>query len=131
MSKTIITYGTFSFLHHGHIRLLRKAKKMGDYLIVGLSTDNFNKIKGKTCLQTYKQRKEVLEGIKYIDKIIPEKNWSQKAKDIKKYKAQMVMGSDWEDKFDEYGCIYLPRTKGISTTILRKGYEIQGIKIST
>lgn len=118
--QKIITYGTFSFLHHGHIRLLKKAKAKGDYLIVALSTDNFNKLKGKKCLQTYQQRKEVLESVKYVDEIIPERNWEQKAKDIKKYKAQMVMGSDWEDKFDEYGCIYLPRTRGVSTTLLRK-----------
>lgn len=90
---------------------------MGDYLIVALSTDEFNKLKGKQSIQTYEQRKEVLESIKYIDEIIPEENWEQKAQDTKD--AQMVMGSDWRGKFDEYGCIYLPRTKGISSTKLK------------
>ncbi len=121
MSKrTIITYGSFDLLHHGHIRLLRRAKAMGDYLIVGLSTDKFNALKGKKSVLTYKQRKEILEAIRYVDRVIPEKCWSQKAKDIKTFKAKMVMGSDWRGKFDEYGCVYLPRTRSISTTKIKK-----------
>ena len=113
----IITYGTYDLFHYGHARLLKKAKEMGKHLKVALSTDEFNALKGKKAIQTYEQRKEVLESIKYIDEIIPETNWQQKAKDTKE--AQMVMGSDWQGKFDEYGCIYLPRTEGISSTKLK------------
>jgi len=118
--QKIITYGSYDLFHYGHARLLKRAKAMGDYLIVGLSTDSFNREKGKKSLQTYAQRKEVLESIKYIDEIIPERNWNQKMKDINKYKAQFVMGDDWKGKFDELGCKYIPRTKGISSTELKK-----------
>jgi|SRR6185369_8175143 len=117
--RVIITYGTFDLFHYGHARLLKRAKKRCDYLIVALSTDKFNALKGKKSIQTYLQRKEVLESIKYIDEIIPERNWSQKGRDLKKYGAQMVMGSDWKGKFDNYNCIYFPRTEGISSTLLK------------
>ena len=125
--KTIITYGTFDLIHHGHIRIFKKAKALGDYLIVGLSTDNFNKIKGKESILNYLQRKEILESIKYIDKVIPERNWNQKINDIKKYKVDVfTMGGDWRDKFNflkKYCEVkYLPRTKNISTSLLKKIY---------
>jgi glycerol-3-phosphate cytidylyltransferase len=123
--KRVITYGTYDLLHVGHINLLKRAKALGDYLIVGLSTDEFNRIKNKDCFLPYAQRKAVLEAIKYVDKVIPEENWEQKIKDIKKYKANIfVMGDDWKGKFDglKKYCevIYLPRTENISTTYLKK-----------
>jgi glycerol-3-phosphate cytidylyltransferase len=125
MKKTVLTYGTYDLLHIGHINLLKRAKVIGDYLIVGLSTDEFNKIKNKDCFLSYEQRKAVLEAIRYVDKVIPEENWEQKIKDIKKYKVDIfVMGDDWKGKFDDLKkyceVIYLPRTKNISTTCLKE-----------
>lgn len=116
----VITYGTFDLFHYGHARLLKRASKLGKKLIVGLSTDSFNKKKGKKSIQTYKQRKEVLEMLECVYMVIPEKNWNQKGHDIIFFEAQMVMGNDWSKKFDEYGCIYLPRTRGISSTKLKE-----------
>jgi glycerol-3-phosphate cytidylyltransferase len=123
--KTIITYGTFDLLHHGHIRLLKRAKRLGDYLIVGLSTDEFNKLKGKESVYSYEERKEIVEAISYVDRVIPEEKWKQKIDDIKGMNVDIfVMGSDWVEKFDylqDYcDVIYLPRTNGISTTITKK-----------
>lgn len=123
--KIILTYGTYDLLHPGHIRLLRRAKKLGDYLIVGLSTDSFNKLKGKECALTYKQRKEVLECLNMVDKIIPEKTWEQKVSDVQKYKADIfVIGDDWKGKFDflkPYCEVkYLTRTKYVSTTKIKR-----------
>lgn len=122
--KKVITYGTFDLIHHGHINILKRAKELGDYLIVGLSTDEFNAIKGKAAYHSYEERKLILESIKYVDEVIPEKNWGQKVKDIQAHKAQIfVMGSDWEGKFDDLNehcaVIYLPRTEGISTTKIK------------
>ncbi len=119
--KVVITYGTYDVLHLGHINLLRRAKALGDYLIVGLSTDEFNAVKGKKSFYSYEQRKQILESIRYVDLVIPEENWEQKVKDIKEHKADVfVMGSDWENKFDELRevceVIYLPRTEDISST---------------
>jgi len=85
-NKKVLTYGTYDLLHTGHINLLRRAKALGDYLIVGLSTDEFNKLKNKDYFLPYKQRKFILEAIKYVDKVIPEKNWEQKISDVKKVK---------------------------------------------
>lgn len=119
--KVVITYGTYDVLHLGHINLLRRAKALGDYLIVGLSTDEFNAVKGKKSFYSYEQRKQILESIRYVDLVIPEENWEQKVKDIKEHKADVfVMGSDWENKFNELRevceVIYLPRTEDISST---------------
>lgn len=121
----IITYGTFDTIHFGHLNLLIRAKKLGDYLIVGLSTDKFNQKKGKKCYHSYKKRKSYLKILKIVDKIIPEKNWEQKIKDIKKNKIDiLVMGDDWRGKFDNLNkycrVVYLPRTKGINSTIIKK-----------
>lgn len=121
MKKTnVITYGTFDLFHFGHARILKRAAKLGEKLIVGLSTDAFNKKKGKYSIQTYKQRKEVLEMLECVDMVIPEKNWGQKKRDIALFQAQMVMGDDWKGKFDDLGCIYFPRTRGISSTKLKE-----------
>ena len=121
--KRVLTYGTFDLLHHGHIRLLKRAKALGDYLIVGLSTDEFNAVKGKKACYSYEIRKEVLEAVKYVDLVIPEKTWEQKVSDIKKYDIDIVvMGSDWSgsERFEylkEYcRVIYLERTEGISSS---------------
>ena len=125
--KRVITYGTFDLLHYGHINLLKRAKEFGDYLIVALSTDEFNILhKGKKCYFTYEERKLMLEAIKYVDLIIPESSWEQKESDIEKYSVDtFVMGDDWAGKFNhlkEKGIevIYLPRTPEISTTKIKE-----------
>src|SRR5690606_6217550 len=122
--KKVITYGTFYLIHHGHINILKRAKEYGDYLIVGLSSDEFNAIKGKAAYHSYEERKLILEAIKYVDEVIPEHNWGQKVDDIQKNNVDLfVMGSDWEGKFDELmdycEVLYLPRTEGISTTKIK------------
>lgn len=119
--KRVITYGTFDVLHYGHVNLLKRAKALGDYLIVALSSDEFNKIKNKKSYYTYEQRKKILEACRYVDLVIPENNWEQKISDIQTYKADIfVMGDDWKGKFDflrDYcEVIYLPRTPDISST---------------
>lgn len=124
--KKVITYGTFDLLHYGHIELLRRAKNQGDYLIVALSTDEFNwNSKNKKCYFSYEQRKALLEAIRFVDLVIPEENWEQKVEDVKEFKVNtFVMGDDWEGKFDflkDYcEVVYLPRTPEISTTQIKK-----------
>ena len=123
--KRVMTYGTFDLLHYGHINILKRAKSLGDYLIVGLSSDEFNELKGKKSVMSYEERKEILESIRYVDKVIKESNWEQKVDDIIKYNIDVfVIGDDWEGKFDflkEYcEVVYLPRTKSISTTLLKE-----------
>ena len=123
--KKVITYGTFDLLHYGHINLLRRAKSLGDYLIVALSTDEFNQNqKNKKCYFSYEQRKQLLESIRYVDLVIPEENWEQKISDVKEFKVDtFVIGNDWEGKFDylkEYcEVVYLTRTPEISTTQIK------------
>ncbi len=124
--KRVITYGTFDLLHYGHINLLRRAKALGDYLIVALSTDEFNRVeKNKVCYFSYEERKLLLEAIRYVDLVIPEENWEQKRTDVHLYRVDtFVMGDDWTGKFDflkEEGCevVYLPRTPEISTTQIK------------
>ena len=121
----VLTYGTFDLLHEGHIRLLKRAKALGDYLIVGVSTDAFNAGKGKKAILAYSERKEVVEAIRYVDKVIPERSWDQKIKDVQKYQIDVfVMGDDWKGKFDflKPYCevVYLPRTKRISSTSIKE-----------
>lgn len=132
----VITYGTFDLLHYGHIKLLQRAKALGDYLIVALSTDEFNmRQKNKRSYFSYEERKLILEAIRYVDLIIPEESWEQKKTDIIKYEVDVfVIGDDWEGKFDFLktvgkGCevIYLPRTPEISTTQIKnelKSYNL-------
>ena len=124
--KRVITYGTFDLLHYGHINLLRRAKALGDYLIVALSTDEFNSAaKHKTCYFSYEQRKALLESIRYVDLVIPEESWEQKVGDMKEYHIDtFVMGDDWKGKFDylrDIGVevVYLSRTPEISTTQIK------------
>lgn len=128
--KRIITYGTFDLLHYGHINLLRRAKQLGDYLIVALSTDEFNwSSKQKKCYFDYEKRKALLEAVRFVDLVIPEENWEQKAEDIGLYHVDaFVMGDDWAGKFDslQEHCevIYLERTPEISTTQIKR--DIKG-----
>lgn len=124
--KRVITYGTFDLLHYGHINLLKRAKAMGDYLIVALSTDEFNsKMKNKFCYFSYEQRKNLLQAIRYVDLVIPEETWEQKKTDVKEFKVDVfVIGDDWTGKFDflkEQGVevVYLPRTPEISTSQIK------------
>ena len=124
--KRVITYGTFDLLHYGHINLLRRARALGDYLIVALSTDEFNRVqKNKACYFGYEERKLLLESIRYVDLVIPEENWEQKRSDVHLYHVDtFVMGDDWKGKFDflkDEGCevVYLPRTPEISTTQIK------------
>ena len=125
--KRVITYGTFDLLHYGHINLLKRAKAHGDYLIVALSTDEFNSSKkSKKCYFSYEERKALLEAIRYVDLVIPEENWEQKRTDMHEYHIDtFIMGNDWEGKFDflkEEGVevVYLPRTPEISTTKIKE-----------
>lgn len=124
--KRVITYGTFDLIHYGHINLLKRAKELGDYLIVALSTDEFNwNSKHKKCYFTYAERERLLEAIRYVDLVIPEENWEQKVTDVQMYKVDtFVMGDDWEGKFDflkDYcNVVYLPRTPEISTTQIKQ-----------
>ena len=130
--KRILTYGTFDLLHFGHIEILRRAKELGDYLVVAVSTDEFNKVKGKKAYHNYETRKKMLEAIRYVDLVIPEDNWEQKRKDVLEYRIDtVVMGSDWQGN-KNFEClkdicevIYLPRTEGISTTKIKKDLKLQ------
>jgi len=125
--KRIITYGTFDLLHTGHVNLLRRAKALGDYLIVAVSTDEFNwNQKKKKSYLSYEQRKQIVEAIRYVDLVIPEEDWQQKVRDVHEYKVDtFVIGDDWEGKFDflkEEGVevVYLPRTPEISSSQIKK-----------
>lgn len=133
--KTVITYGTFDILHIGHINLLRRARALGDRLVVGLSSDEFNQGKHKSSLLNYENRKAVLESIRWVDEVFAEHSWEQKSHDIRRYKADIfVMGHDWEGKFDFLAEIcdvrYLARTEAISTTEIKSSLAIDGIGVS-
>ena len=130
--KRVITYGTFDLLHYGHINLLRRAKELGDYLVVALSTDEFNwNEKQKKCYFSYEERKGLLEAIRFVDLVIPENSWGQKTSDVKEFRIDtFVIGDDWQGKFDflkEAGCevVYLPRTPEVSTTQIKKDLSMR------
>jgi len=125
MSRTVITYGTFDMFHIGHLRLLKRMRELGDRLIVGVSTDEFNELKGKRALVPFEDRREIVEAIAFVDLVIPERSWEQKTADICQYGVDcFVMGSDWNGHFDhlETLCevVYLERTLGVSSTELRQ-----------
>ena len=134
--KRVITYGTFDLLHYGHINLLRRAKQLGDYLIVALSTDEFNRDeKHKKTYFPYEQRKMLLEAVRYVDLVIPERNWEQKETDVRDYQIDVfVMGDDWAGKFDylrseKTQVVYLERTPEISTTQIKTDLFLQGNRV--
>ncbi|HFU3820413.1 TPA: glycerol-3-phosphate cytidylyltransferase, partial [Streptococcus suis] len=123
----VITYGTFDLLHYGHINLLRRAKELGDYLIVAISTDEFNfEEKNKKCYFSYEKRKLLVESIRYVDLVIPELSWEQKMTDVNDFHIDtFVIGDDWKGKFDyltQKGVevVYLSRTPEISTSQIKK-----------
>jgi glycerol-3-phosphate cytidylyltransferase len=118
-----ITYGTFDTFHFGHYSLLKRAKELCDFLIVAVSTDEFNAIKGKKSYHGFEARKEIIENLKFVDLVIPEENWEQKQNDIAMYDVNIfIIGDDWEGKFNNLSCevTYLPRTEGISSTIIKE-----------
>jgi glycerol-3-phosphate cytidylyltransferase len=124
-SLRIITYGTFDLFHLGHVRLLARARALGEMLIVGLSTDEFNAVKGKTCVMPFEQRRAMLEACRHVDLVIPETCWEQKKTDVvEQGVGTFVMGDDWTGKFDDLrglcDVVYLPRTPDISTTELKR-----------
>lgn len=123
--KKVITYGTFDLFHVGHLNLLKRAKELGDYLIVAVSSDEFNLGKNKVCKINDQDRMQIVEAIRYVDHVILETSWEQKIKDVQELGVDVfVMGDDWEGKFDflkEYcEVVYLPRTQGISSTQLKE-----------
>ena len=128
--RKVITYGTFDLLHYGHINLLRRAKAYGDYLIVVVSSDEFNiKEKNKECYFSYEIRKQLVEAVRYVDLVIPEESWDQKISDIKEYHVDtLVIGDDWKGKFDylkEYcEVVYLPRTPEVSTSQIKNDLKL-------
>lgn len=124
--RRVITYGTFDLLHYGHINILKRAKALGDYLIVGVSTDEFNwNQKNKKCYFAYEQRKALVEAVRYVDLVIPETSWEQKKNDVHEYHIDtFVIGDDWEGKFDflkddGVDVVYLPRTPEISSSQIK------------
>lgn len=135
--KRVITYGTFDLLHYGHINLLKRAKALGDYLIVVLSSDEFNwNEKHKKCYFNYEERKQLVEAIRFVDLVIPENNWEQKVSDVLEYHIDtFVMGDDWKGKFDflkEYcEVVYLTRTPEISTTQIKMDLNNMDISLKT
>jgi len=123
--KKVITYGTFDLFHIGHVNLLRRLQELGDRLVVGLSTDEFNKIKGKKTVMPFSHREDILRACRYVDHVFPETCWEQKVADIQRENAQIfAMGDDWVGKFDDLSnvceVVYLPRTREVSTTEIRQ-----------
>lgn len=136
---TVITYGTFDLFHIGHVNLLKRLRALGDRLIVGCSTDEFNAIKGKRSIMPYEHRVAILEACRYVDSVFPEQHWEQKRDDVLREKADIfAMGDDWAGKFDNLGdicqVIYLPRTADVSSTEIRqlvrvyKGEQVQALR---
>lgn len=135
MTRTVITYGTFDLFHVGHLNILRRAREQGDQLIVGVSTDEFNAVKGKTSFISFADRCAILEACKYVDKVIPEVDWDQKIPDIQEFDVDVfVMGDDWHGKFDflnEYCRVhYLPRTEGVSSSLIRQSLNNGQVQLS-
>ncbi|WP_439258768.1 adenylyltransferase/cytidyltransferase family protein [Lonepinella sp. BR2930] len=127
--KTVITYGTFDLFHVGHVRILKRLRALGDRLIVGISSDEFNAIKGKKSFFSYAERAEIVSSCQYVDEVFPEHNWEQKRADILKYQADIFgMGHDWQGKFDDLSdicqVVYLERTEDISTTEIKRSLSL-------
>jgi glycerol-3-phosphate cytidylyltransferase len=122
---TVITYGTFDLFHIGHVNLLRRLRELGDRLVVGCSTDEFNALKGKQSAMPYEHRAGILRSLRYVDDVFPENSWEQKRADIAREGAKVfAMGDDWVGKFDDLvdvcDVVYLPRTREVSTTGIRQ-----------
>ena len=129
MKKTILTYGTFDLFHIGHLNLLQRLRALGDELIVGVSTDAFNALKGKKTIVGFDDRIAIVRSLKCVDLAIPEDNWAQKVEDIRRHGVAVFgMGDDWSGRFDELRAhcdvVYLPRTEGISSTQLKKTLKV-------
>ena len=128
--KRVITYGTYDLLHYGHIALLKRARALGDFLMVALSSDEFNAGKGKQAYFSYEERKVMLEAIRYVDLVVPEQTWGQKTEDIARYGIDVfVMGDDWDGEFDDQlkglcEVVYLPRTPEVSTTRIKSDMRL-------
>jgi glycerol-3-phosphate cytidylyltransferase len=127
--KTVLTYGTFDLFHIGHLNLLKRARELGDRLIVAVSTDEFNATKGKTTLMPFEHRVELVRSVRFVDEVIAESNWDQKISDVQQHKVDLfVMGSDWQGKFDflkpHCEVVYLPRTDNVSSTELKKAIQV-------
>ncbi len=128
-TRTVLTYGTFDLFHIGHLNLLRRLRALGDRLVVGVSTDEFNTLKGKKTIISFKDRIDIVRSLQCVDLAIPEENWEQKVHDIRRHSVQIFgMGSDWEGRFDELKAhcevVYLPRTEGISSTQIKKTLQV-------
>ncbi|WP_144209705.1 glycerol-3-phosphate cytidylyltransferase [Shewanella donghaensis] len=128
--KTIITYGTFDLFHYGHVRLFERLSEMCDELIVGVSTDEFNALKGKAAFFSFEQRAEIVSACRFVTKVIPEQNWQQKSEDVSRYDVDIfAIGDDWEGKFDflksQCEVLYLTRTDSISTTEIKDNLAIK------
>lgn len=122
--RTVLTYGTFDLFHVGHLRLIERLAAMGDRLVVGVSTDEFNATKGKTSVVSYQDRADIVAAIKGVDLVIPEESWDQKVRDIEEHDVDVfVMGDDWKGRFDHLAelceVVYLPRTQGVSSTAIK------------
>lgn len=129
MPKTILTYGTFDLFHIGHLRLLERLRALGDRLVVGVSTDEFNALKGKKTVVPFADRLEIIRGLRCVDLAIAENSWEQKAEDIARHQVAILgMGHDWQGKFDDLSAlcevVYLPRTEGISSTDIRNSLKV-------
>lgn len=127
--KTVLTYGTFDLFHIGHLNLLKRARELGDKLIVAVSTDEFNATKGKTTLMPFEHRVELVRSVRFVDEVIAESNWEQKISDVQNHQVDVfVMGSDWQGKFDFLTpyceVVYLPRTDNVSSTELKKAIQV-------
>lgn len=123
--NTVITYGTFDLFHVGHVRLLRRLRSLGDRLVVGISSDEFNAGKGKVSVMPYEHRAEIVGSMQYVDAVFPEQSWDQKRQDIVRENATIfAMGDDWVGKFDHLSdlcdVLYLPRTRDISSTEIKQ-----------
>lgn len=138
--KTVITYGTFDLFHIGHLNLLERLAGMGDKLIVGVSTDEFNLLKGKKSIHSFDERSRIIAALSCVDLVIPENDWQQKPQDIKHHQIDIFgMGEDWQDKFDDLSSLcevrYLPRTANVSSTEIKRSLatmkkeDVQNIKV--
>lgn len=131
--KTVLTYGTFDLFHVGHVRILKRLRTLGDRLVVGISSDEFNTLKGKKSFFSYEERAEIVASSKYVDFVFPEHNWEQKRDDIVKYQVDIFgMGHDWQGKFDDLSdlcqVIYLERTEDISTTDIKRSLSTLNVE---